>query len=56
MYESLQRLARLPDATMIYPGHRYSIPSYGTMEAVRASNIVYKPKSKDGWMTMFGQP
>jgi len=56
MYESLQRLARLPDATLIYPGHRYSIPSSGTMEAVRASNIVYKPKSKDGWMTMFGQP
>jgi glyoxylase-like metal-dependent hydrolase (beta-lactamase superfamily II) len=56
MYESLQRLARLPDATIIYPGHRYSIPSSGTMEAVRASNMVYKPKSKDGWMTMFGQP
>jgi glyoxylase-like metal-dependent hydrolase (beta-lactamase superfamily II) len=56
MYESLQRLARLPDATIIYPGHRYSIPSSGTMEAVRASNIVYKPKSTDGWMMMFGQP
>ena len=56
MYESLHRLARLPDATIIYPGHRYSIPSSGTMEAVRAANIVYKPKSKDGWMMMFGQP
>ena len=56
MYESLQHLAGLPDATLIYPGHRYSIPSSGTMEAVRASNVVYKPKSKDGWMMMFGQP
>ena len=56
MYESLQRLARLPDATIIYPGHRYSLPSSGTMEAVRTGNIVYKPKSKDGWMMMFGQP
>jgi len=56
MYESLQHLAGLPDATLIYPGHRYSIPSSGTMEAVRACNVVYKPKSKDGWMMMFGQP
>jgi glyoxylase-like metal-dependent hydrolase (beta-lactamase superfamily II) len=56
MYESLQHLARLPDATIIYPGHRYSIPSSGTMEAVRAGNIVYKPKSKEGWMMMFGEP
>ena len=56
MYESLQRLARLPDATIIYPGHRYSLPASGTIEAVRAGNIVYKPKSKDAWMMMFGQP
>jgi glyoxylase-like metal-dependent hydrolase (beta-lactamase superfamily II) len=55
MYESLQRLARLPEATIVYPGHRYSLPSSGTMDAVLATNIVYKPKSKDGWMMMFGQ-
>ena len=55
MYESLQRLAQLPEATIVYPGHRYSLPSSGTMDAVRATNIVYKPKSKDGWMMMFGQ-
>jgi glyoxylase-like metal-dependent hydrolase (beta-lactamase superfamily II) len=55
MYESLQRLARLPEDTIVYPGHRYSLPSSGTMDAVRATNIVFKPKSKDGWMMMFGQ-
>ena len=55
MYESLERLAQLPDATIVYPGHRYSIPSSGTMDAVRADNIVYKPKNKHGWMMMFGQ-
>ena len=55
MYESLQRLARLPDDTIVYPGHRYSLPSSGTLEAVRDTNIVYKPKSKDGWLMMFGQ-
>jgi hydroxyacylglutathione hydrolase len=55
MYESLQRLARLPDETIIYPGHRYSLPSSGTMDAVRTDNIVYRPKSKASWMMMFGQ-
>jgi glyoxylase-like metal-dependent hydrolase (beta-lactamase superfamily II) len=55
MYESLQRLARLPDATIVYPGHRYSLPSSGTMEAIRTDNIVYRPKNKQGWMMMFGQ-
>jgi glyoxylase-like metal-dependent hydrolase (beta-lactamase superfamily II) len=55
MYESLQLLARLPEDTIVYPGHRYSLPSSGTMDAVRATNIVYKPKSKDGWLMMFGQ-
>src|SRR3954466_7797165 len=56
MYESLQRLARLPEDTIVYPGHRASLPSSGTLDAVRATNIVYKPKSKDGWLMMFGQP
>jgi hydroxyacylglutathione hydrolase len=55
MYESLQRLARLPDATIVYPGHRYSLPSSGTLEAIRTDNIVYRPKNKQGWMMMFGQ-
>jgi hypothetical protein len=55
MYESLQRLAKLPDDTLVFPGHRYSLPSSGTMDAVRATNIVYKPKSKDGWLMMFGR-
>ncbi len=54
MYDSLQRLARLPDDTIVYPGHRYSVPASGTMEAVRHNNIVYKPRNKDGWMMMFG--
>jgi glyoxylase-like metal-dependent hydrolase (beta-lactamase superfamily II) len=54
MYESLQRLARLPDDTIVYPGHRYSVPASGTMEAVRQHNIVYRPRNKEGWMMMFG--
>ena len=55
MYDSLQRLAALPDGTVVFPGHRYSIPSSATMEAIREQNYVFKPSSKDQWMTMFGR-
>jgi glyoxylase-like metal-dependent hydrolase (beta-lactamase superfamily II) len=54
MYESLQRLASLPDSTAVFPGHRYSAQSAGTMEAVKEINYVFKPSSKEAWMTMFG--
>ena len=54
MYESLQRLARLPEDTIIYPGHRYSLASSATLASVKESNAVYKPPSKEGWLTMFG--
>jgi glyoxylase-like metal-dependent hydrolase (beta-lactamase superfamily II) len=55
MYESLQRLAQLPADTIVYPGHRYSLPCSGTMEKVREINSVYRPKNKDSWLMMFGQ-
>ena len=55
MYDSLQRLASLPPDTIVYPGHRYSLPSSGSMEAIREQNIVYRPRSKEQWLMMFGQ-
>jgi glyoxylase-like metal-dependent hydrolase (beta-lactamase superfamily II) len=55
MYDSLSRLASLPDDVVVYPGHRYSVPSSGTMAAIKESNYVYKPRTKDQWLTMFGQ-
>jgi hydroxyacylglutathione hydrolase len=54
MYDSLQRLAGLPDSTVVYPGHRYSVPSTATMGAVKEINMVYKPSTKEAWLTMFG--
>ncbi|HWE57503.1 MAG TPA: MBL fold metallo-hydrolase [Acidimicrobiales bacterium] len=54
MYESLQRLAALPDSTVIYPGHRYSVASAGTLEAVKEVNSVFKPSSKEAWLSVFG--
>ena len=53
MYESLQKLAGLPDRTVIYPGHRYSVASAGTLEAVKETNMVFKPGSKADWMAAF---
>jgi len=55
MYHSLQRLATLDDATIVYPGHRYSAPSSATLEAIRDTNYVFKPKTVDAWMQWFGQ-
>ena len=55
MYDSLQRLATLPGDTIVFPGHRYSVPSSGSMEAIREQNYVYRPTTKQQWLTMFGQ-
>jgi hydroxyacylglutathione hydrolase len=55
MYASLQKLAALPTATIVYPGHRYSQPSSATLESIRASNYVFRPNSAEQWMQMFGQ-
>ncbi len=55
MYESLQRLAKLPDETIVFPGHAYHPSPHGTIAEVRQMNYVYKPKSKEAWMMMFGR-
>jgi glyoxylase-like metal-dependent hydrolase (beta-lactamase superfamily II) len=54
MYDSLQRLARLPDDVIVYPGHRYSMPSSATVAAVREQNYVYRPSTREQWLSMFG--
>jgi len=54
MYDSLQRLVTLPDDVVVYPGHRYSVPSMGSMGAVRETNYVFKPSSREAWLMMFG--
>ena len=55
MYDSLTRLAKLPDDTVLYPGHNYSPPhAHLPMSTVKQSNYVYRPTSKEQWLTMFG--
>jgi glyoxylase-like metal-dependent hydrolase (beta-lactamase superfamily II) len=53
MYDSLQRLAALPDDTVIFPGHQYSPESHAAMGRVRASNAIFKPKTKEAWLGWF---
>jgi glyoxylase-like metal-dependent hydrolase (beta-lactamase superfamily II) len=54
MYESLTRLASLPDDTVVLPGHRYSEPPAARLSDVKEFNYVFKPRSREAWMTMFG--
>jgi glyoxylase-like metal-dependent hydrolase (beta-lactamase superfamily II) len=54
MYRSVQRLASLPDDTVVYPGHRYSAPSMASLAALKEVNYVFKPSTPEQWMTMFG--
>jgi glyoxylase-like metal-dependent hydrolase (beta-lactamase superfamily II) len=54
MYDSLQHLAALPGATVVFPGHRYSAPPAATLAEIKDVNFVFKPKSKQQWLQMFG--
>ena len=42
MLESLRRLAEVPDSTILFPGHRYSIASSATMDVVKETNFVFQ--------------
>ncbi len=54
MYTSLQKLAAMPADTIVYPGHRYSQPSSASLESIRENNYVFRPKSAQQWLQMFG--
>ncbi|HEX3426061.1 MAG TPA: MBL fold metallo-hydrolase [Acidimicrobiales bacterium] len=56
MFDSLQRLAALPDDTIVFPGHRYSEPPAARLAEIKDVNFVFKPKSKQQWFQMFGVP
>jgi len=42
MIESLRRLAEVPDSTILFPGHRYSMASSATMVVVKETNFVFQ--------------
>ncbi|MEX2256931.1 MAG: MBL fold metallo-hydrolase [Acidimicrobiia bacterium] len=55
MYESLtQRLATIPDDTVLYPGHLYSPEPFATMGETRRRNYVFRIGSLDQWRMLMG--
>ena len=55
LYESLTtKLAKVPDSAVLYPGHLYSPEPSATMGETRQTNYVYRPRSLDQWLAMFG--
>ena len=55
MYESIHtRLARVPDDAILFPGHLYSADPSQSMGETRKWNYVFKPRSAEEWMAMFG--
>lgn len=55
MYESItQRLAAIPDDTVLYPGHLYSPEPSATLGETRRRNYVFRFRGLDQWMSMFG--
>ena len=55
MYFSLtQRLAVVPDDTILYPGHLYSPEPFATMGETRKRNYVFRLPTLEQWRTMFG--
>ena len=56
LYESLtKKLARIPDGTILFPGHLYSAEPSATMGETRRMNFVFKPRTEAEWLAMFGR-
>jgi glyoxylase-like metal-dependent hydrolase (beta-lactamase superfamily II) len=55
MSESLtQRLATIPDDTVLYPGHRYSPAPSATMGETRQQNYVFRLPTLEQWRRLLG--
>ena len=55
LYLSLtQKLAKVPDDAVLYPGHAYDPRPHATLRETRADTFVFKPKSEAEWLRLFG--
>jgi glyoxylase-like metal-dependent hydrolase (beta-lactamase superfamily II) len=55
MYDSLvNRLAKLPDDTVVYPGHLYSPEGSARLGETKRKNPVLVPRSAEEWLALFG--
>ncbi len=56
LYLSLtQRLAKVPDEAVLFPGHLYSPEPSQSMGETRGRNVVFRPQTEEQWMMMFGR-
>lgn len=55
LYLSLtQKLAKVPDDAVLFPGHLYDPRPQASMGETRQSNYVFKPNTEEEWLSMFG--
>lgn len=54
MYESLTtKLAKIPDDTVLFPGHLYSEKPSAPMGEVKSRNMVFRPDTAEEWLRIF---
>jgi glyoxylase-like metal-dependent hydrolase (beta-lactamase superfamily II) len=54
MYDSLTRLAALPDDTVVCSGHWYAQQPVASLGEVKEQNYVLAPRTKEAWLLLFG--
>ena len=54
MYESLKRLASLPDETVLLPGHNYSEVPRATMGETKQENFYLRVPDRETWRRFMG--
>jgi|TARA_Y100000310_G_C20641778_1_gene794348 glyoxylase-like metal-dependent hydrolase (beta-lactamase superfamily II) len=54
MYHSIQKLAALPDDTLLLPGHNYSQVPQATMAETKKMNMFMRVRGLDNWQIMMG--
>ncbi len=54
MFNSLRKLAELPDETILLPGHNYSAVAHATMGDTKRTNAYMRINNLESWKMMMG--
>jgi glyoxylase-like metal-dependent hydrolase (beta-lactamase superfamily II) len=54
MYRSIQKLAELPEATLLLPGHNYGPVPNATMGETKAQNAYLRVPDLESWKAIMG--
>ena len=55
LYHSLTHtLSKVPDDSILFPGHLYSAAPAASMGDTRRVNFVFRPRNEQEWLAMFG--